>query len=58
MSEWYFNFWDTILIFKPKNMSLLEIDLLYSVNFLGMTRGDLFDTNGSIVQTLAEACAK
>ena len=58
MSECYFNFWDTILIFKQKNMSLLEIDLLYSVDLLGMTGDDLFNTNGSIVQTLAEACAK
>ena len=39
-------------------MSLLEIDLLFSVNFPGMTRDDLFNTNASIVQTLAEACAK
>lgn len=39
-------------------MSLLEIDLIVSVKFLGMTRDDLFNTNASIVQTLAEACAK
>ena len=58
MSECCFNFWDIILIFKQKNMSLLEIDLLFSVNFPGMTRDDLFNTNASIVQTLAEACAK
>ena len=32
MSECYFNFWDIILIFKQKNMSLLEIDLFFSVN--------------------------
>ena len=40
-------------------MFLLEINLAFSVlNFPGMTRDDLFNTNASIVQTLAEACAK
>ena len=58
MSEYYFSFWDVILIFKQKNVSLLETHLPFSVNFLGMTRDDLFNTNASIVQTLAEACAK
>ena len=48
---------DIILIFKKK-VPLLEIDLLISVNFLGMTRDDLFNANTSIFQTLAEACVK
>ena len=39
-------------------MFLLEINLPFSVNFPGMTRDDLFNTNASIAQTLAEACAK
>ena len=43
---------------QAKNMSLLETVSLFSVNFPGMTRDDLFNTNASIVQTLAEACAK
>ena len=39
-------------------MPLLEIDFIISVNFPGMTCDDLFNTNTSMIQTLAEACAK
>ena len=60
MSEYYFSFWDIIiLIFKQKKKYVLVWKLTcFSVNFPGMTRDDLFNTNASIVQTLAEACAK
>lgn len=34
------------------------VQMYQNVYFLGMTRDDLFNTNASIVQNLAEACAK
>ena len=49
----------------PISLNLRKHFLLFSltiytisVNFSGMTRDDLFNTNASIVQTLSEACAK
>ena len=59
MSEYCFSFWDIILIVKQKEYVLVWKLTYFSVNLIpGMTRDDLFNTNASIVQTLAEACAK
>ena len=48
----------TLFWSSRKKVPLLEIYVLISVNFLGMTRYDLFNANTSIFQILAEACVK